>query len=272
MGSEDPEITQVPRITEDQQRTLSTILSILGETATSIPTSVVNFPTFTEEAPGLSSLEMLSLEGLENFARGVQGGSQGRTLQRGRETVEGFLDQDFDQEAFDEFFRGSVQQPLTQQFQEEVLPAISRSTAQSGAFGSARRRADELATEDLVDALAQQRSTLAFGARQSAMDRALQAGLATPSVVGAEGNILASLLSAGAVPRTVAAQQFAARRAEFQRQLDEAARRLGLGGQLSAAPTLDIVGVPGDPGLLPGLIQAGGTVGGAGIMAAALAM
>lgn len=256
MGDTGPDIRSVPGILPSQARALRATLDALTTAVSSIPSDVLGFPEFTEQAPGLSNLETLSLAGLENVASGLrEGGGRQQSLQRGRETLEQLATADFDEEAFDEFFRGAVQEPLLEDFTQEVLPAISRRTAASGFFGSARRGAEGRATEDLADALSGERARLAFGTRETGLQRALEAAQLLPAAVQAEPRILTTLLAAGAVPRSVELSQFQTRRQEFLRQLDEAARRLGLSGQLSTARTQETVGIPGDEGLLPGIVE-----------------
>lgn len=76
-------------------------------------------------------------------------------------------------QGIDEFFRESVRAPLLEDFQEEILPSISRRFS-GNFFGSDRRKADQRAQEDLLDTLAKERASLAFQARRDALDRISQ--------------------------------------------------------------------------------------------------
>ncbi len=104
------------------------------------------------QGPVLGRIEETSLEGLEQAA-----------LQR----VEG------PGPAFDEFFKTSVQDPLLEDFEETILPRISRRFAPSGFHGSERQQADRFAKEDLLKSLTRSRSELAFGSRESELNQLL---------------------------------------------------------------------------------------------------
>lgn len=74
---------------------------------------------------------------------------------------------------FEKFFKASVQDPAIRQFQEQVLPQISRKFANQF-FGSDRQRADQLATRDLLRSLTEARAGLAFKTDQAARERQAQ--------------------------------------------------------------------------------------------------
>lgn len=66
------------------------------------------------------------------------------------------------------YFNQTVQQPMLEQFQEEIMPAISRQFSGGGAnnfFGSERQRADQNAQENLLQALAREKARVEFEER-----------------------------------------------------------------------------------------------------------
>ena len=76
----------------------------------------------------------------------------------------------------DDFFTTNIQNPMLERFQEDILPGISRRFAGGNQFfGSERQRADDVARENLLDTLTQERSRLGFEQFGQARDRALQA-------------------------------------------------------------------------------------------------
>lgn len=256
MGGDDPEVKQVSRLSPGQQRFLDTILiPLLTQGAQGIPSSLFpGFPTFNEQVPGLTGGQMTSLAGLERLAGEIgsgTGGGGGETLAEANRAIQQFLrgGGEFNQEGFEEFFRTGIQGPALRSFQEDVLPAISRGTAQSGFFGSARREADARAREDLLQGLTEQRGQLAFASEQAAQDRLLRAAGLAPELVGGEASTLLQTLIGANLGRDVLVQQFEGRRDEFNRQLNEVFRRLGLSSQVAGQPTQDVVGFQGEEGL-----------------------
>ncbi|MHA2069800.1 MAG: hypothetical protein ACXABY_36005 [Candidatus Thorarchaeota archaeon] len=78
-------------------------------------------------------------------------------------------------EDFEEYYRSAIEQPLMERFSEDILPGISRGYAPSGFYSSQRLDADQRAEEELIEALAGGRAETGFRARESQLNRALQA-------------------------------------------------------------------------------------------------
>lgn len=76
---------------------------------------------------------------------------------------------------FEDFFQTNIQDPMIQNFQEDVLPQISRRQGLSGFTTSGRVDQDRRATEALMESLTRSRSDLAFRTRESDQNRRLQA-------------------------------------------------------------------------------------------------
>ena len=82
-----------------------------------------------------------------------------------------------DPQEFENFFTEAVQKPLLERFERDILPAITRRGAGTGSlFGGGTRENIQRAQEDLLSELTQQRAITGFQSRESALNRALQAG------------------------------------------------------------------------------------------------
>lgn len=118
---------------------------------------------------GLGNLEATSLAGLERFAEeGAGGGSQ--LYQAGSQAIQQILGAGG--EDFEQFYQTGVKEPLLEEFEEDVLPRISRRFGRSGFFGSERQAADVGAREDLLKSLVRGRSEARLGARQQEIQAA----------------------------------------------------------------------------------------------------
>lgn len=198
-----------------------------------------------ERGFGTSPLQTLSLQGLEQFLTQAAGGGPTTTMQQtttpeAQATINELMAGQ-GQQGFEQFFQSAVQDPLTEQFQEEVLPQISRSFAASGLFGGERQKAEATATESLTEALAGERSKLASQfAQQDIQNRLAAAGLAPKGTETRDmGTLLSGLLGAGQLGQ--------------QQQQQQLANMLAFLG----TPTKDttIVQDQGTPGLLGPVLQ-----------------
>lgn len=164
-----------------------------------------------------------------------------------------FTDQPVD---FEDYFLRTVRDPLLKTFREEIQPGIGRRFG-GQFYGSERRLAEESAMEDLLDALAQGRTTLAFGTAEAQRNRAIEAlgmapNLMQPFGLGLEALGLPRRLETA--EREAEYGEFQRRRAEEQQRLEMVLRALGVGTveNIATAPVVK----PGTEGLLPGLIEA----------------
>lgn len=103
-------------------------------------------------------------------------------------------------EEFDEFFRTNVEQPLTETFQEDIIPGIGRRFGGGGFFSSERRDAEEGAMEELAQELTAGRS-------KAAIETPLNAVGAMESVLGSQQGIDNVALEAAGFDRTTREQQ-----------------------------------------------------------------
>ena len=245
----DPETTIVPqsRLSGEQKQILRKQL----------------LPYFTQEGPlsefegapfpgeftaPLSGLEQLSLEGLEERARGLISGETTTPTQAASTALTDIL-QGGGGRDFEEFFRETIREPALEQFEEDIIPGISRRFAQDF-FGGERIQAEESAREDLIDALTRARAGLAFEERGSSLDRMLQAAGLAPGITSAETGELTTLLGAGGVPRAVEQAELGAEYQDFLRRREEQSRRVN--------QMLSSLGIPMQENIV---LQSGGSEG-----------
>ncbi len=248
------DITPTSTLTPEQQEQLKQLIAQITQGQGESPFGLTSSP-----------LELQSLSGLESVASQVIGGQEG-AIQQGGQTASGGLDallNIFTQgpQDIDDFFNETVQQPLLQDFSENILPDL-QTRFSSQFFGGERRESEGRAREDLIDALTRERARTAFGARQDDFQNTLQGLGVLPGAVqapfGASGaaiDNLRGLLGAGQQPRNVVQQQLN----ERNRRVQEALAALGIGG------TENIVfNNPGSEGLLSSAIGSFAGSAGAG--------
>lgn len=158
-------------------------------------------------------------------------------------------------QGIDEYFRKSVQAPLLEQFQEDILPAISRRFS-GNFYGSERRRADQRAQEDVLDTLAQERSSLAYRTKTDALNRIASAlGIGQQDLSRQEqarGTDISALLSAfstaGGLSTAKGQLAQSALQGERATSLDAISQRTGLDTQQvqQLATIAQISGLPLD--------------------------
>lgn len=258
-GSEDPKVKTFSTLSPSQQAAMSNLMPLLMAGAQGIPSEIFpGFPTFTEEPPGLTRGQQLSLLGLENIAAGTEGAGVGsrELLAGGREALAGFFEPEMDVGAFDEFFRKAIEDPTLKAWRERALPTITRQHAGGSFWGSQRAEAERRGMEDIGAQLSAQRATLAFATEEATKNRALEALGLAPAMAGADIDMLMKTLLAAGTERGVEKEQYGARREEFYRMLNEASRRLGMAGQFATTPTVGGIGLPGVEGAEGDIIQA----------------
>jgi hypothetical protein len=115
-----------------------------------------------------------SLTALEQWAQNVFGGG----VTEGGQAAQGRLTDIMNQgpQDIDNFFTETVQNPLLERFQEDILPGISRKFAPSGFYSSQRLQADQRAQEELIDSLTRSRADIGFRARESDLNRSAGIG------------------------------------------------------------------------------------------------
>lgn len=206
---------------------------------------------------GMSDLQQLSLTGLEKALGGDS------VLKEQEEFISNMLNPERRQQQMQEYFQETVQDPMMESFQEEVIPHIRRQYAPSGYWSGHRVKQEDEAMEDLVDSLTRERTRMAYEARESDLNRGMQAaGMGSPAMRGMETG-----LRLGEIPRAVETEgqqaeynEWRRRRQEEDKWLQQMMSSLGLSGVENYA-----IGDPGDTGLLRDVISeaAGGATGAA---------
>lgn len=131
-----------------------------------------------------------SLTALEQWAQTVFGG--GAVTPAGEQAQTSLVDlMTMGPQNIDEYFTQTVENPLLESFTEDIRPAINRAYAPSGFWSSQRVSADQRASEDLLDALTRGRTEMAYQARESDLNRILQAaGVGTGTEQGTVGQLM----------------------------------------------------------------------------------
>lgn len=151
-------------LSEEQRNTLNQLLEALTGEAISAPLTGELSPT---------------QQALQAELDAIIGGGIGATTTEGLKDIIAQGPQDIDR-AFTE----SIQDPLLQDFEENILPRIGRQFG-GAFFGSERRDADARAREDLVQTLGRERARFGFEARENDLNRTLQAlGLLPATATG----------------------------------------------------------------------------------------
>jgi hypothetical protein len=168
-----------------------------------------------------------------------------------------------------EAFRTGVVQPVTDDFLGRVLPGIAGKygAGAGGAFSSDSLQARQTAGENTSRALAQQGSQFALGAGQANQQADIDAARIRSGAPGGFVNALLGILTGGGIQRDQAQQQVTGEYGNFLNQIDQ---RNKIIQQFIASFSPQVVqtsgvGSAGSTGILPGLLQAGGTLGAAAI-------
>jgi hypothetical protein len=169
-------------------------------------------------------LEGLSLQALEER---IMQQATGESPQASAETaLRDLIERGGGPVDFEEYYRSSIRDPLVQEFQERILPELTRRYGSSGAFGSDRMTAEQQAAERLTKTLAGARGELAFRTQESAADRLLKAIGAAPGLEGGGADTLLKLMQGAALPRQLQQARLTAEYGEFQRQQAQKSQRI----------------------------------------------
>lgn len=241
----------------------------------------------TQYAAPLSGLQSTSLGGIEDLVRAFSGGAYssgpgvaGPLSSDINSVLAGTTGSPVQQIDATKAFQEGVVQPLTQDFTQYTIPAITGHYGQGagGAFSSDAEQAKQQAGTNLARTLAQtgsQYSLEAARANQGAQATNAQLQLASqsllPQLLGvplaldtAQEGILQGGLSAGAVPQATQQAQISGEYGDYQSILTQIQQRLADALGLSTAGTQQTQSVvnPGSQGFLPSLVSA--FAGGAG--------
>jgi hypothetical protein len=162
---------------------------------------------------------------------------------------------------FDDFFRQTVRDPLTRDFNEDTIPSIGRRFSGSF-FGSDRRDAERDARDTLIETLGRERSRLAFDTSESAKDRRLTAAGQAGQVSAGGANALGDIISAAETGRQPGKERAEGIRDEFVRREDAATEKsrliLDLLGQQQKENVVTVN--PGQEGIAGDIISALGSI------------
>ena len=200
----DTKTTQTP-----EQQALATLFSNLYTNKASTPFSFGDIEKFQPSAAQNMSLETLSKlsdqvalsnSGFDQASQNIQNAPTATDLFGNKkirtESGSGKYLQDVFGESptdFQDFFNTSVRDPSLRDFQETVLPGISRRQGLEGFTTSGRVQQDQFAQRELLDSLTRSRSDLAFRTGESAAGRRLAAA---QSLAGVESGNLDRTLQA----------------------------------------------------------------------------
>ena len=176
-------------LTPEQRQALNDLLRRLSEDS----------PTFQgETSVEASDLSQLSLSALEDRARALgDPNREGALSAQASDTLFKLLNFEASDAGIEDFFRTNIRDPALEEFQRNILPAISRDFGGANFFSSERQGADARAQKQLIQSLTQARSGLAFNAKASDRNRALQALGLAPGIASMDSNELLRLLQGG---------------------------------------------------------------------------
>ena len=177
-------------LTPEQQAELNKLLQQLGSSSG---------PKFEGDLNvEQSDLSQLSLAGLEERALALSDPNRKSELStQATQSLLSLLDFESADAGIEDFFRTNVRDPALEEFQRNILPAISRDFGGANFFSSERRETDQSAQGQLIESLSRSRSGLAFNARESDRNRALQALGLVPESENRDINQLLAILGAG---------------------------------------------------------------------------
>ena len=181
----DSSVETVDRLSPEQNTALNQLLSLLGGRLGLGEDEEGGDPQGQEQQLPFQNLLGLSLTGLESLSEQLPGLGQGPPQFQAGTPPAGQAGQApgppaglgdlFGGQGFEGFFDTTVQNPLLDQFQSEILPGISRQFGGNSFFDSDRGSADARAQDELLSQLAQTRAGLGY---RAALDQH-QAGLDT---------------------------------------------------------------------------------------------
>lgn len=176
-----PSATNQPTMTPEQQAALRDLLSNLtGRTNAFSPfTGQLSAGPTQGQASSLAAMEQQALR------MATAGAGADATLTR----LQGENGTDVSN-----MFEQSVANPAIKQFNEKILPEITKRYAGASAFSSDRRDTERRAAGDLSDSLASARSKMTFDATEAAKNRQLQAATAQGGLDMSRETAIAGLL------------------------------------------------------------------------------
>ena len=244
----------------------------------------------TQYAAPTSNLQNISLTGMENLVQAYTGGNVSSSPNNAgplnaavNATQTGATTPAVSMIDPNQAFQQGVVQPLTQDFNQNVIPSINGNFGRSagGTFGTDALAGRQTAGTNLARTLAQSGSTFALQAGEAnqaaqATNAQLEQSAASllPRLLGTPGaldlqqqQILGGGLQAGGVPQATQQAQLTGEQNDFSSMLQQIQQRLTDALGLSTAGTQQTQSVvnPGSQGFLPTLVAAlaGGAARGA---------
>lgn len=246
---------QKPLMTPEQLEILRRISSEILSSPSILAASATEPYTGQLVAP-LTQQELTSLAALEQAVMNQVSGGSGSS--KAQEILERLAD--VRPEEIESVYRSAIEQPLTTQFREQVIPELTRRFSGVAAFGSDRREQEAMAAERLARALASAKGELMARYRESAIDAARALAELAPRAEGARVEALEKLISASALPRSIEQARLLAEYEEFLRRQQ--------GRQLRFEQAMSVLGqrpfenialaLPGSEGFLTGLARGAG--------------
>lgn len=238
-----PAASNMPSMTPEQQQALRALLQRLQG-----GTGVTPYGGNTDGMEhSLAGLEEWSKQMMLNRA-GVQG------------SANSFMEAGPDATNIDDMFKNSIENPLVQDFNENVIPGISKKFGGSSIFGTDARNADTKARSNLMSSLVGAKSKMQFDTTEAAKNRALQknalgvdltkAGLGADSEIG---KMLSMIFGGQSAVHDTNYAEFTRQQGQGQQNIQNILAALGL------QPNNTVV-TPGSQGFLtaaaPGIGQA----------------
>lgn len=244
------ETTPTVTMSPEQQALLKKLLAELSGGGPLTEKSTATPYTGSFAAP-LSSLQNTSLAALEQAAMNQVSGGDPTIKAAAKAVQDATSGEPVD---INSYFDASVANPTIKQFQDRIIPDLTKRFSGNAAWGSDRMLAERQATEDLGKTLASSRSTMSYQALSDAKNRALTAASFAPAIAGAPTDILTKTLTAGAVPQQTVQTDLAGQYAEFVRQQQGKTEKMNqILSALGLKPFENITTVtPGQPGFLQG--------------------
>lgn len=219
-----PDIQNVSKLSPELQKLLDeTLLPFLGGEEL----SGVLGPEFEGQlTPGAGEIERLSLSALEQQAMNLVDpqGDIAQTISGAQTAFQDILSQG--PQDIDDFFTKTVQDPLLRNFERDILPSIGRDFGGNAFFGSERVETDRRAGQELLTQLSQARAGMAFGARESDLNRSAQVLGLTSQVAGAGGQTAQGILGGGILGKQLQGEQLRAQYQDFVRRTGERDKRV----------------------------------------------
>ena len=253
-----PSVGTFASMSPEQQEALRQILGRLSGPGRAVTPGQAFKPYGGRLTAPTSKLQNLSLSALEQMTMNEATGGTGSTRYYQNE-LDKIIKSGGSPVDINDFFTKQVQEPLLKSFSDEVIPRLQSTFSGSAAFGTDKRKQQELMTGNLMKTLAGSRSEMAYKSQNDALTRLMTAlGLGANIKEGTVGN-LTSTLAAGGVPQQTEQAGLTADYNEFLRGQNagqgDIQQLMAALGMSSFTPVVN----PGSQGILGGVANAATT-------------